>query len=173
MFAYFLLNVIVWKTGTVISSRDSVSRVRGGWHHFHKLLYGVGLVRLAGLSRAGPACRPGPASRSGTAVGPVRLQCPSLPVCPGGTTRAQWEDVTGSTPLTFLNDCVSFTTTVRGRGGGISTKFGPKMARKLVIILAISNQGKFRRINPRHGTSSSILINGMHGGTRSMQSRLC
>ncbi|XP_063863229.1 ankyrin-2-like isoform X34 [Scylla paramamosain] len=33
----------------------------------------------------------------------------------GGTTRAQWEDVTGSTPLTFVNDCVSFTTTVSAR----------------------------------------------------------
>lgn len=35
--------------------------------------------------------------------------------CVGGTTRAQWEDVTGSTPLTFVNDCVSFTTTVSAR----------------------------------------------------------
>lgn len=33
----------------------------------------------------------------------------------GGTTRAQWEDVTGSTPLTFVNDVVSFTTTVSAR----------------------------------------------------------
>ncbi|XP_065567782.1 ankyrin-2-like isoform X3 [Artemia franciscana] len=33
----------------------------------------------------------------------------------GGTTRAQWEDVTGSTPLAFVNDCVSFTTTVSAR----------------------------------------------------------
>lgn len=33
----------------------------------------------------------------------------------GGTTRAQWEDVTGSTPLTFVNECVSFTTTVSAR----------------------------------------------------------
>ncbi|CAG7718331.1 unnamed protein product [Allacma fusca] len=33
----------------------------------------------------------------------------------GGTTRAQWEDVTGSTPLTFVDDCVSFTTTVSAR----------------------------------------------------------
>ncbi|XP_066148169.1 ankyrin-2-like [Euwallacea fornicatus] len=32
-----------------------------------------------------------------------------------GTTRAQWEDVTGSTPLTFVNDVVSFTTTVSAR----------------------------------------------------------
>ncbi|GAB6028396.1 hypothetical protein CHUAL_002561 [Chamberlinius hualienensis] len=33
----------------------------------------------------------------------------------GGTTRAQWEDVTGSTPYTFVNDCVSFQTTVSAR----------------------------------------------------------
>ncbi|UYV83170.1 ANK2 [Cordylochernes scorpioides] len=33
----------------------------------------------------------------------------------GGTIKAQWEDVTGSTPLTFVNDCVSFTTTVSAR----------------------------------------------------------
>ncbi|XP_013779348.1 ankyrin-2-like isoform X3 [Limulus polyphemus] len=33
----------------------------------------------------------------------------------GGVTKAQWEDVTGSTPLTFVNDCVSFTTTVSAR----------------------------------------------------------
>ncbi|PSN43662.1 Ankyrin-3 [Blattella germanica] len=33
----------------------------------------------------------------------------------GGTTRAQWEDVTGSTPLTFVKDCVTFTTTVSAR----------------------------------------------------------
>ncbi|XP_076361542.1 uncharacterized protein LOC143252767 isoform X3 [Tachypleus tridentatus] len=33
----------------------------------------------------------------------------------GGFTKAQWEDVTGSTPLTCVNDCVSFTTTVSAR----------------------------------------------------------
>ena len=33
----------------------------------------------------------------------------------GGTTRAQSEDVTGSTPLHFVNDCVNFTTTVSAR----------------------------------------------------------
>ncbi|XP_055844321.1 ankyrin-3 isoform X1 [Episyrphus balteatus] len=33
----------------------------------------------------------------------------------GGASRAQWEDVTGSTPLTFVNECVSFTTTVSAR----------------------------------------------------------
>ncbi|XP_058820039.1 ankyrin-3 isoform X3 [Topomyia yanbarensis] len=33
----------------------------------------------------------------------------------GGQNKAIWEDVTGSTPLTFVNDCVSFTTTVSAR----------------------------------------------------------
>lgn len=33
----------------------------------------------------------------------------------GGTSKAQWEDVTGSTPLSFVNNCVSFTTTVSAR----------------------------------------------------------
>ncbi|XP_024080621.1 ankyrin-3-like isoform X3 [Cimex lectularius] len=33
----------------------------------------------------------------------------------GGNAKAQWEDVTGSTPLTFVKDCVSFTTTVSAR----------------------------------------------------------
>ncbi|XP_076752691.1 uncharacterized protein LOC143424501 isoform X1 [Xylocopa sonorina] len=33
----------------------------------------------------------------------------------GGQCRAVWEDVTGSTPLTFVKDCVSFTTTVSAR----------------------------------------------------------
>ncbi|XP_066594347.1 ankyrin-2-like [Prorops nasuta] len=33
----------------------------------------------------------------------------------GGTSEAQWEDVTGSTPLAFMNDRVSFTTTVSAR----------------------------------------------------------
>lgn len=36
-------------------------------------------------------------------------------VTSGGTNEAQWEDVTGSTPLTFMNDRVSFTTTVSAR----------------------------------------------------------
>ncbi|XP_070613964.1 ankyrin-2 isoform X1 [Erythrolamprus reginae] len=33
----------------------------------------------------------------------------------GGTTPAQWEDITGTTPLTYVNDCVSFTTNVSAR----------------------------------------------------------
>ncbi|KPP58152.1 hypothetical protein Z043_124044, partial [Scleropages formosus] len=37
------------------------------------------------------------------------------PLLPGGTNPAQWEDITGSTPLSFTNDCVSFTTNVSAR----------------------------------------------------------
>ncbi|OCT69873.1 hypothetical protein XELAEV_18036798mg [Xenopus laevis] len=33
----------------------------------------------------------------------------------GGMSPAQWEDITGTTPLTFVNDCVSFTTNVSAR----------------------------------------------------------
>ncbi|XP_075279186.1 ankyrin-3 isoform X7 [Opisthocomus hoazin] len=33
----------------------------------------------------------------------------------GGTSPAQWEDITGTTPLTFSNDTVSFTTNVSAR----------------------------------------------------------
>ncbi|CDQ71306.1 unnamed protein product [Oncorhynchus mykiss] len=34
---------------------------------------------------------------------------------PGGTSPAQWEDITGTTPLSFVTDCVSFTTNVSAR----------------------------------------------------------
>ncbi|XP_053367277.1 ankyrin-3 isoform X21 [Clarias gariepinus] len=33
----------------------------------------------------------------------------------GGTSPAQWEDITGTTPLTFSSECVSFTTNVSAR----------------------------------------------------------
>ncbi|XP_070272973.1 ankyrin-2 isoform X37 [Myotis yumanensis] len=33
----------------------------------------------------------------------------------GGTTPAQWEDITGTTPLNFVNECASFTTNVSAR----------------------------------------------------------
>ncbi|TSN95659.1 Ankyrin-2 [Bagarius yarrelli] len=51
---------------------------------------------------------------SGGALGEtptLRLLCSIT----GGTTPAQWEDITGSTPLTFINQCVSFTTNVSAR----------------------------------------------------------
>lgn len=40
----------------------------------------------------------------------------------GGTTPAQWEDITGTTPLTFVNECVSFTTNVSARYGDAAQK---------------------------------------------------
>ncbi|CAH1794422.1 unnamed protein product, partial [Owenia fusiformis] len=33
----------------------------------------------------------------------------------GGTSPAEWEDITGKTPLTFVNDCVSFATNFSAR----------------------------------------------------------
>jgi ankyrin len=33
----------------------------------------------------------------------------------GGTHAAQFDDITGHTPLTFSNDCATFTTTVSAR----------------------------------------------------------
>lgn len=43
----------------------------------------------------------------------------------GGTSPAQWEDITGTTPLTFSNDCVSFTTNVSARYGGRACQMHP------------------------------------------------
>ncbi|OQR74424.1 hypothetical protein BIW11_09084 [Tropilaelaps mercedesae] len=59
----------------------------------------------------------------------------------GGQTKAQWEDVTGSTPLTFVNDCVSFTTTVSARFWLIDcrqvsdvTKFASELYQEAVLV---------------------------------------
>ncbi|XP_035232242.1 ankyrin-2-like isoform X2 [Stegodyphus dumicola] len=59
----------------------------------------------------------------------------------GGTIKAQWEDVTGSTPLTFVNDCVSFTTTVSARFWLIdcrqvneATKFATELYREAIHV---------------------------------------
>ncbi|KAK6645214.1 hypothetical protein RUM43_001490 [Polyplax serrata] len=59
----------------------------------------------------------------------------------GGSTRAQWEDVTGSTPLTFVKDCVSFTTTVSARfwlmdcrNIGEATKMATELYREAVHV---------------------------------------
>ncbi|EEB19933.1 ankyrin-1, putative [Pediculus humanus corporis] len=59
----------------------------------------------------------------------------------GGTSRAQWEDVTGSTPLTFVNDCVSFTTTVSARfwlmdcrNVGEATKMATELYREAIHV---------------------------------------
>ncbi|TNM85593.1 hypothetical protein fugu_007864, partial [Takifugu bimaculatus] len=53
----------------------------------------------------------GPTSEFSGETPTLRLLCSIT----GGTTPAQWEDITGSTPLTFVNQCVSFTTNVSAR----------------------------------------------------------
>uniref|UniRef100_A0A672T5S0 Ankyrin-2-like n=1 Tax=Sinocyclocheilus grahami TaxID=75366 RepID=A0A672T5S0_SINGR len=52
-----------------------------------------------------------PTSDGTSSTPTLRLLCSIT----GGTTPAQWEDITGSTPLTFINQCVSFTTNVSAR----------------------------------------------------------
>uniref|UniRef100_A0A3Q0S7B0 Ankyrin UPA domain-containing protein n=1 Tax=Amphilophus citrinellus TaxID=61819 RepID=A0A3Q0S7B0_AMPCI len=59
----------------------------------------------------------------------------------GGTTPAQWEDITGSTPLTFVNQCVSFTTNVSARFWLIdcrqiqdSVSFGTQVYREIICV---------------------------------------
>jgi len=67
---------------------------------------GGGLGNTGGNSQAAAV----PATQRSDAP-TLRLLCSIT----GGTTPAQWEDITGTTPLTFVNDCVSFTTTVSAR----------------------------------------------------------
>ncbi|KAM8900535.1 LOW QUALITY PROTEIN: ankyrin-2b [Spinachia spinachia] len=59
----------------------------------------------------------------------------------GGTTPAQWEDITGTTPLKFINDCVSFTTNVSARFWLIdcqqvqeSVNFSTKVYREIICV---------------------------------------
>uniref|UniRef100_A0A6Q2Z3I7 Ankyrin 2a, neuronal n=1 Tax=Esox lucius TaxID=8010 RepID=A0A6Q2Z3I7_ESOLU len=59
----------------------------------------------------------------------------------GGTTPAQWEDITGSTPLTFVKQCVSFTTNVSARFWLIdcrqiqeSVSFSTQLYRELICV---------------------------------------
>ncbi|XP_053537224.1 ankyrin-2b isoform X9 [Ictalurus punctatus] len=59
----------------------------------------------------------------------------------GGTTSAQWEDITGTTPLTFINDCVSFTTNVSARfwlidcrQGHESVNFATQVYRETICV---------------------------------------
>ncbi|XP_066522958.1 ankyrin-3 [Hoplias malabaricus] len=49
--------------------------------------------------------------RKGQPAPCLRLLCSIT----GGTSPAQWEDITGTTPLSFVTDCVSFTTNVSAR----------------------------------------------------------
>ena len=59
----------------------------------------------------------------------------------GGLTKAQWEDVTGSTPLNLMNNCVSFTTTVSARFWLIdvkaineATKIATEIYREAILV---------------------------------------
>ncbi|XP_061646351.1 ankyrin-3-like isoform X29 [Phyllopteryx taeniolatus] len=52
-----------------------------------------------------------PTGHRGDAAPCLRLLCSIT----GGTSPAQWEDITGTTPLSFVTDCVSFTTNVSAR----------------------------------------------------------
>ncbi|XP_062320244.1 ankyrin-3 isoform X16 [Osmerus eperlanus] len=52
-----------------------------------------------------------PVSHRGDSTPCLRLLCSIT----GGTSPAQWEDITGTTPLSFVTDCVSFTTNVSAR----------------------------------------------------------
>ncbi|XP_078258912.1 ankyrin-2-like isoform X15 [Rhinoraja longicauda] len=59
----------------------------------------------------------------------------------GGTTPAQWEDITGTTPLSFVNECVSFTTNVSARFWLIdcrqiqeSVNFATQMYREIICV---------------------------------------
>ncbi|XP_028324089.1 ankyrin-3-like isoform X9 [Gouania willdenowi] len=52
-----------------------------------------------------------PSGQRGDAAPCLRLLCSIT----GGTSPAQWEDITGTTPLSFVTDCVSFTTNVSAR----------------------------------------------------------
>merc|ERR1712130_447945 len=72
----------------------------------------------------------------------------------GGTTRAQWEDVTGSTPLTFVNDCVNFTTTVSARfwlmdcrNVGEATKMATSLYKEAIYVPFMA---KFCVFSKRH-----------------------
>merc|ERR1719433_333129 len=72
----------------------------------------------------------------------------------GGTTRAQWEDVTGSTPLHFVNDCVNFTTTVSARfwlmdcrNAGEATKMATSLYKEAIYVPFMA---KFCVFSKRH-----------------------
>ncbi|KAL1257738.1 hypothetical protein QQF64_010982 [Cirrhinus molitorella] len=59
-----------------------------------------------------PRCKEAVANgRKGEPAPCLRLLCSIT----GGTSPAQWEDITGTTPLSFVTDCVSFTTNVSAR----------------------------------------------------------
>lgn len=79
----------------------------------------------------------------------------------GGPSKAQWEDVTGSTPLTFVNSCVSFTTTVSARFWLIdcrevnnATKFATELYQESIHVPFMA---KFVVFGKRHEPNESQL----------------
>ncbi|CAG11177.1 unnamed protein product, partial [Tetraodon nigroviridis] len=79
----------------------------------------------------------GPTSEFSGETPTLRLLCSIT----GGTTPAQWEDITGSTPLTFVNHCVSFTTNVSARFWLIdcrqvqeSVSFASQLYREIICV---------------------------------------
>ncbi|CAG2165896.1 unnamed protein product [Oppiella nova] len=91
----------------------------------------------------------------------LRRACIVMIIIVRGTTRAQWEDVTGSTPLTFVNDCVSFTTTVSARFWLIdcrqvneATKFATELYQEAIHVPFMS---KFVVFAKRHDPSEAQL----------------
>ncbi|XP_068178721.1 ankyrin-3-like [Antennarius striatus] len=79
----------------------------------------------------------GPSTEFSGETPTLRLLCSIT----GGTTPAQWEDITGSTPLTFVNQCVSFTTNVSARFWLIdcrqiqeSVSFASQLYREIICV---------------------------------------
>ncbi|XP_074604996.1 uncharacterized protein LOC141858216 isoform X5 [Brevipalpus obovatus] len=79
----------------------------------------------------------------------------------GGSLKAQWEDVTGSTPLTFVNNCVSFTTTVSARfwlmdcrQTNEATKYANELYREAIHVPFVA---KFVIFTKRHDPSEAQI----------------
>ncbi|VDP84918.1 unnamed protein product [Echinostoma caproni] len=79
----------------------------------------------------------------------------------GGTLPAQWEDITGSTPLSKVKDCVSFTTTVSARFWLIdcqavheSTELAGQLYREASLV---PYMGKFVVFTKRLDTDEALI----------------
>ncbi|XP_067131477.1 ankyrin-2-like isoform X18 [Centruroides vittatus] len=79
----------------------------------------------------------------------------------GGSSKAQWEDVTGSTPLTLVNECISFTTTVSARFWLMdcrqvneATKFATELYQE---VIHVPFMGKFVIFAKRYDTLEAQL----------------
>uniref|UniRef100_A0AAR2J063 Ankyrin 3a n=1 Tax=Pygocentrus nattereri TaxID=42514 RepID=A0AAR2J063_PYGNA len=99
-----VLEEVVW---SVIGNRASFSpivTVEPRRRKFHKPI----TMTIPVPPRAKEAAANG---RKGDPAPCLRLLCSIT----GGTSPAQWEDITGTTPLSFVTDCVSFTTNVSAR----------------------------------------------------------